>query len=225
MIAVILTILLQFNQVLVKYGCQSPRLFALKDEVVLSCEIGDWPENQLIKRSSVLLSSLAFSYPYGKKYSLVLRKYRIPSVQIVVDRKDIVDFLAGKLKDFSSKWRVYSLKGRVFRFYGLPMSIISAVVNPAKEELGKIEITEFSCKEGSPRLSFSYAFVDRGQVMFIIKGEETKIVEFLSLKGSGEKKWRTKTTLPGEITAEFYLWRGNWIKIWEGKTRCNKEEK
>ena len=217
--------LLQFNQVLVKYGCQSPRLFALKDEVVLSCEVGDWPEEQLIKRSSVLLSSVAFSYPYGEKYSLVLRKYRIPVVQIIADRRDIVDFLSGKLKDFPSKWRIYSLKGKIFRFHGLPMSIISAVVNPARRELGKIKITEFSCKEGIPWISFSYAFVDRGQVMFIIKGEEGKIVEFLSLRGSGEKKWKARITLPGEITAEFYLWKGNWIKIWEGKTRCNKEEK
>ncbi len=225
MTAFIVFMLLQFNQVLMKYGCQKPRIFALEKEVVLSCEAGHWPENKVIERTSVLLSALSFSYPYGEKYSVVLRKFNIPVVQITVSRREIVEFLSGKIEDFPSRWRVYNLKGKIYRFHGLPMSIISAVVNPLKEDMGRIEVKEFSCPRAKPRIVFSYAFVDRGLVMFIIKGEEGRITDFMKLKGSGEETWKGSLSLSGEVRANLYLWKGNWVRVWEGKTLCKKEEK
>ncbi len=224
MTALIIALIMEFNQVLLRYGCQQPRIFALQKEVVLSCEAGEWKTQDLVPRASVLLSSLAFTYPYGEKFSLVLRKYRIPKLQITVDRKSIVEFLSGKVEDFPETWRVYSLEGKVFRLHGLAMSIISAVVNPIQQRAGKIEVQNYHCQDSTIHIEVSYSLVDKAKLMLIMEEEENKITRIFNLKGSGTARWKLKA-FGQEIGCKLYLWEGNWRKIWEGKTKCKKEGK
>jgi len=222
--ALILAIVMELQQVLLRYGCQQPRIFALEREVVLSCEAGEWNSRDIIPRASVLLSSLAFTYPYGKRFSLVLRKFKVPKLQITVDRKDIIEFLSGKIEDFPQTWRVYSLDGKVFRLHGLAMSIISSVVNPLQQRAGKIKVENFYCRDDTIHIELSYSLVDKARLMLIMEEEERKITRIFNLKGSGKAHWKLKA-FDHEIGCKLYVWEGNWGKIWEGKTKCKKEGK
>ncbi len=224
MSGVILALLMEFHQVLLNYGCQQPRIFALKKEVVLSCEAGEWKRGDLVPRASVLLSSLAFTYPYGEKFSLVLRKFRIPVLQITVDREEVVKFLAGREEDFPDRWRVYPLEGRVFRFYGLAMGIIPGKMKPLPHKSGKIEVERYSCRAGKLLIEASYSLVDKARLMLIMEEEGRKITRIFTLKGSGKAQWNMEVSR-NEIKCKLYTWEGNWRKIWEAKINCEKEEK
>lgn len=218
-----LSIMSPFKNYLLQQKCASPRIFALKNAVVLSCEASQWREDEIIGKSLKLFSSLILQYPYARKYSIVLRKDEIPVIELYVEEGDILALLAKRISavDFAMRIKAYNLRDKLFSLSGVPVIPGEREVrSEIRSAVGKFVLVKLECKERRLIVEYSYSFTGPGRVMLLFYSDG-KIVKTAYLKmeggGTGKKEFALGN---GDFEVEAFVWNGKWIRQWKREIEC-----
>lgn len=218
-----LSILSPFKNYLLQQKCASPRVFALKDALVLSCEASQWRKNEIVGRSIKLFSSLVLQYPYASRYSIVLRKDEVPVIELEIEGKDILALLGKKLsaEDFARRIRAFNLRENLFLMVGVPIIPGEREVKSETPQVsGRFVLERLECKGNRIVMDYSYSFTGSGKVMLLFyrDGKVAKTA-YLTMEGGGTGS-KVFPLEGGTFEVEAFVWKGKWVKQWKREVEC-----
>lgn len=218
-----LSILSPFKNYLLQQKCASPRVFALEDALVLSCEASQWKRSEIVGRSIKLFSSLILQYPYARRYSIVLRKDEVPVIELEIEGKDILALLGKKLspENFARKIRAFNLRENLFLLVGVPVIPGEREVKSETPQVsGKFVLEKLECKGDRVFMDYSFSFTGSGKVMLLFY-RDGKIVKtaYLTMEGGGTGS-KVFTLKGRNFEVEAFVWTGKWIKQWKREVEC-----